>query len=70
MAYFEFPHTRTYDSDLGWLIKHVKAIGDSLQQFYDVNVINYTCVDVESGSLYLDSIKVEDLLDRGDEISI
>ena len=37
---------------------------------YDVNVINYTCVDVESGSLYLDSIKVEDLLDRGDEISI
>lgn len=41
MAYFEFPHTRTYDSDLGWLIKHVKAIGDSLQQFYDVNVIKY-----------------------------
>lgn len=23
MSYFEFPHTRTYDSDLGWLIKHV-----------------------------------------------
>lgn len=23
MGYFEFPHTRTYDSDLGWLIKHV-----------------------------------------------
>ena len=37
---------------------------------YDVNVINYTCVDVESGSLHLDSINVEDLLDRGDEISI
>lgn len=24
MAYFEFPHTRTYDSDLGWIINHVK----------------------------------------------
>lgn len=23
MAFFEFPHTRTYDSDLGWLIKRV-----------------------------------------------
>lgn len=21
MSFFEFPHTRTYDSDLGWLIK-------------------------------------------------
>lgn len=26
MSYFEFPHTRTYDSDLGWLIKNA---GDS-----------------------------------------
>ena len=25
MSYFEFPHTRTYDSDLGWLIKHVNS---------------------------------------------
>lgn len=26
MGYFEFPHTRTYDSDLGWLIKTVKSL--------------------------------------------
>lgn len=26
MSYFEFPHTRTYDSDLGWLIKTVKSL--------------------------------------------
>ena len=25
MSYFEFPHTRTYDSDLGWLIKQVNS---------------------------------------------
>ena len=41
MAFFEFPHTRNYDSDLGWLIRHVKEIGDSLASFYDVNVIKY-----------------------------
>ena len=26
MSFFEFPHTRTYDSDLGWLIKDYKHI--------------------------------------------
>ena len=26
MSFFEFPHTRTYDSDLGWLIKTVKDL--------------------------------------------
>ena len=29
MSYFEFPHTRTYDSDLGWLIKTVKELCDT-----------------------------------------
>lgn len=31
MAYFEFPHTRTYDSDLGWLIKTMKTIIENVQ---------------------------------------
>lgn len=26
MSYFDFPHTRTYDTDLGWLIKSVKKL--------------------------------------------
>lgn len=31
MAYmFEFPHTRTYDNDLGWLIKNVKTAADAI----------------------------------------
>ena len=25
MSFFEFPHTRTYDSDLGWIIKQINA---------------------------------------------
>lgn len=28
MSFFEFPHTRTYDSDLGWLIKHVNSFDE------------------------------------------
>ena len=28
MSYFEFPHTRTYDKDLGWLIKDVTSVDD------------------------------------------
>ena len=31
MSYFEFPHTRTYDSDLGWLIKTVKKLTELVE---------------------------------------
>ena len=31
MGYFEFPHTRTYDSDLGWLIKTVKKLTELVE---------------------------------------
>ena len=30
MSFFEFPHTRTYDSDLGWLIKCCKTVEETL----------------------------------------
>lgn len=30
MAFFEFPHTRTYDSDLGWLIKRVSSYDETI----------------------------------------
>lgn len=35
MSYFEFPHTRTYDSDLGWLIKTVKMLTDLVDGLED-----------------------------------
>lgn len=28
MSFFEFPHTRTYDSDLGWLIKDYNTLDE------------------------------------------
>lgn len=31
MSFFEFPNTRTYDSDLGWLIKCCKTVGDAVE---------------------------------------
>lgn len=33
--FFEFPHTRTYDSDLGWLIKTVQEISDQYQSLVE-----------------------------------
>lgn len=30
MSYFEYPHTRTYDNDLGWLIRNVKKSEDAI----------------------------------------
>ena len=31
MSFFEFPHTRTYDTDLGWLIKHTKTAEEAIE---------------------------------------
>ena len=31
MSFFEFPHTRTYDSDLGWLIKCCKSVNEAIE---------------------------------------
>ena len=44
MSYFEFPHTRTYDSDLGWLIKTVKdltEIASSLEEWKTTHEAEY-----------------------------
>lgn len=31
MSFFEFPNTRTYDNDLGWLIRNVKSAEDAVK---------------------------------------
>lgn len=35
MSFFEFPHTRTYDTDLGWLIKKVTSYDDTIKALND-----------------------------------
>lgn len=41
MAYFEFPHTRTYDSDLGWLMWAVKKLIGDWENFSNLNSIKF-----------------------------
>lgn len=40
MAFFEFPHTRTYDTDLGWIIKNIKGYNDAIQALNDWIAVN------------------------------
>lgn len=35
MAFFEFPNTRTYDSDLGWLIQSVEQLIECCESMQD-----------------------------------
>ena len=44
MSFFEFPHTRTYDSDLGWLIKTVETVSNeyaALVEWQDQHSTDY-----------------------------
>lgn len=50
MAFFEFPHTRNYDTDLGWLIKEYKT----LKAEYDV--LTDCCEDVQTRLAALESL--------------
>lgn len=60
MGYFnEFPHTRAYDGDLGWLIKMYKEL---LEYFSNIdNILNENLEKIlqdflESGELYVDGV--------------
>lgn len=41
MSYFEFPHTRNYEGDLGYLIKKVIELSDSYDKFFKYNTIHF-----------------------------
>lgn len=41
MSYFEFPHTRNYDGDLGYIIKKVEELNNNYNQFFDLNKITF-----------------------------
>lgn len=51
MAYFnEFPYTRNYDSDLGWLIKNVKKLLDCCSTAEEqLAALNQFMEDIENG---------------------
>lgn len=42
MAFFnEFPHSRTYDADLGWLIWAMKKLIGEMEEFTEINSIKF-----------------------------
>lgn len=41
MSFFEFPNTRTYDSDLGWVIAAMKALKEAMETFIATNALNF-----------------------------
>lgn len=68
MGFFNFPHTRTYDTDLGWLIKELNRVKELLSQYLENAVITFadpitwniteqypalTCVIDSDGTAYL-----------------
>ena len=56
MAFFEFPQTRTYDSDLGWLIKNVKGYNDTIAALEEWIAVNTPRIeDLEAFKAALES---------------
>ena len=59
MGYFSFPHTRSYDSDLGWLIKNVSGYNETIAALNEWIATNTPRIDdleafdaaLESGTL-------------------
>lgn len=41
MSYFEFPHTRSYEGDLGFVIKKVIELSESYDKFFRYNTIHF-----------------------------
>ena len=41
MSYFEFPHTRSYEGDLGFIIKKLIELTEAYDQFFAVNRIKF-----------------------------
>ena len=43
MAYFEFPHTRTYEGDLGWIIKKMGEVSEAttylMEEFAKIEIL-------------------------------
>lgn len=69
MSFFEFPHTRTYDSDLGWLIKEVHTL-DEVTRALDNWVEEYQpkIEDFEKLYLMLISGRLPESIQKGIEI--
>lgn len=63
MGYYEFPHTRNYDSDLGFLIEYYKEVKKSYDGTWDR--INELADYLESHLPELASVYLDEALKAG-----
>ena len=69
MAFFEFPHTRTYDSDLGWLIENVKGYNDTIEALNEWIAVNTPRIeDLEAFKTALESGQLPAGVQHGIEV--
>lgn len=61
MSFFEFPHTRTYDSDLAWLIKQVRSNQEAIQGLENWKAS--VTADINDLSAVIDAIRRGELPD-------
>lgn len=67
MSFFEFPHTRTYDSDLGWLIKTMKELTDdysNLVSWMNTHKGEYRNLLNKVNSLQNEVTRLENIIDE------
>lgn len=65
MGYYDFPHTRNYDSDLGFLIKRYNELGkdyDTLVKIYEQVKKNIEDITIEQLQEWLDNGTIENLI--------
>lgn len=63
MSFFEFPHTRTYDTDLGWLIKHVSSYDETINALNEW--IETNTPRIEELEQFMNDMQNEDTLPEG-----
>lgn len=67
MGYYDFPHTRNYDSDLGFLIHQYKIVSDkydTLLEIYDVVQKQITDITIEQLQKWLDDGTLENIINQ------
>lgn len=61
MSFFEYPHTRTYDSDLAWLIEHVKSNQEAIKALDEWKTS--VSADIADLTAVIEAIRAGDLPD-------
>lgn len=70
MSYFEFPHTRTYDGDLGYIIKALDELTDKYNNFFELNTIKFADpVEWNISESYIQNLIVYDTVSEAFYIS-